>query len=30
MGSGRCDKYGEYEPAKTGHNFIEANITNES
>ena len=29
-GSGQCDKYGEYEPVKTGHNIVEANITDES
>ena len=29
-GSGQCDKYGEYEMAKTGHNIVEASLTRES
>ena len=29
-GSGQCDKYGEYEIAKTEHNIVEANLTRES
>ena len=29
-GSGQCDKYGEYEMAKTELNIVEANITRES
>jgi len=29
-GSGQCDKYSEYEMAKTDLNIVEANITRES